>query len=204
MQLVYREFAKHRYVDPNSASWKELPKHNLHPTSATFVARYRHRVVGTISVILDSEIGLPLDDTYKEEIDKLRQQNRKICQFTQLAVDRTFLKFRRKEGKRMSQLFVFVPLFKLSFQYCALHAVDYFVMTINPKHESFYKNVMMCHEVGDSKRSPALNHAPTSARGCHVQEAMSWSHKSRIWAEILVNPPSSAILLGQEVSAETS
>ena len=55
------------------------------PETTTFVAENDHGcIAGALTVVLDSPIGLPADELYKEEIDELRNSGEKICEFVSL------------------------------------------------------------------------------------------------------------------------
>ncbi len=189
IRLVHQEFAKENYIDPNTPSWMEIPEHNLLSTSATFIARYNNKVVGTLSVILDSSIGLPMDDLYQVEVDVLRTQQKTVAQVTQFAIDRDFVS--QGETKKM---LLFVHLFKLAIHYCTFMKVDELCTMINPKHSAFYNSFFSFEELGGLKLSPSVNHAPAIAKCLNVPRSRrNDRERNSLCREIFGNPPDYAI-----------
>lgn len=63
------------------------------PNTTTVVAKIGQQVVGTVSLIKDSPVGLPSDKDFKFENDQLRLQGHKLVEVSSLAID---LQFRKK------------------------------------------------------------------------------------------------------------
>lgn len=59
------------------------------PERITLMAFQDDRVIGTLTLGLDSPKGLLVEDLYRPEIASPRQAGRKICELTKLAVDQT-------------------------------------------------------------------------------------------------------------------
>ena len=57
------------------------------PNRITLMADFKGKVIGTLTIGLDSAIGLLVDQLYKDEIDRLRAAGRFVCEFTKLAID---------------------------------------------------------------------------------------------------------------------
>ncbi len=104
------------------------------PTSVRFVAVDRGEVVGTISLVIDSPLGLPMEKTYPEEIAALRQQQRKAAEVGTLAI--------RKDHRHSG---IVVLLYKAMWEVATLLQVSDFVIGVHPNAEVIYRT-MLCFE----------------------------------------------------------
>jgi N-acyl amino acid synthase FeeM len=130
-------------------SWRGYSASDLgkDPNRITLLAFDQDRIVGTVTLGLDSPIGLMVDELYKPEIDRLRAGGRRVGELTKLAVDE---EIRSKN--------VLASLFHIAFIYGHnIHEVTDFVIEINPRHVLFYKKMLgfeplakerMCKRVG--------------------------------------------------------
>lgn len=60
------------------------------PGSMRLVAVKQGKVIGTVSLVPDEDLGLPMDDTYGEEVAVLRQQGRRLVEVGALAIDKAY------------------------------------------------------------------------------------------------------------------
>ena len=111
------------------------------PNRITLVAVANEQSIGTLTLGFDSAIGLLVDDLYKDEIDTLRSQRRKVCEFTKLAVDE------RIRSKR-----VLASLFHIAYVYARnIHRCQDIVIEINPRHVRFYERMLGFERLGEEK-----------------------------------------------------
>lgn len=117
------------------------------PNKITLVAYQDDRVVGTLTLGLDSPAGMVVDQLYKTEADALRAQGRKPCDITRLAID--------QDIKSKS---VLAALFHLSFIYGRnIHQATDFLIEVNPRHVLFYERMLGFVPFGDEKICPRVN-----------------------------------------------
>lgn len=122
---------------------------NLHhsPNRFTLLAFYDEKNIGTVTLGLDSEGGLSVDEMYRNKVDELRAINRKVCEITKLAVDQSV------RSKR-----VLATLFHLCFIYGRnIHGGTDFVIEVNPRHVLFYKRMLGFEHFGEEKTCPRVN-----------------------------------------------
>jgi GNAT superfamily N-acetyltransferase len=114
----------------------------------TLVARYKGKIVGTQSFILDSEFGVPLDKVYSEELGRLRAQKRCFMECGALAVAPGF------RGKGVALL-----MNKMMFM-CAERVVfiDDIVVSVSYYMEDFYRAMGWFRPFGPLRVYPGLNH----------------------------------------------
>ncbi len=117
------------------------------PNRITLVAVANEALVGTLTLGFDSEVGLLTDAMYKTEIDRLRQENRVICELTRLAVDQSI-----RSKKVLASLFHIAYIYGHNIHHCT----D-FVIEINPRHALFYKKMLGFEQWGEEKNCPRVN-----------------------------------------------
>lgn len=169
-QLVYREYLKRNYLRPNAQQMK-LCLHHALPTTVTFLALHGHgRVIGTLSIIEDSPLGLPMDEVYKSELDRLRRAGRHLAEVSMLALNTemfgrgVFTMFHAKK------LLLTLRLFKTMFDYLrSSTAVDDLVACFNPKHQILY-DFLQLKPLGGLKRYHGANGNPAVARHLNIAE----------------------------------
>jgi len=118
-----------------------------YPNKITLVAYQEDKVVGTLTLGLDSPGGMVVDQLYKSETDKLRSLGRKPCDITRLAVD--------QDIKSKS---VLAALFHLSFIYGrSIHGATDFLIEVNPRHVIFYQRMLGFEPFGEERICPRVN-----------------------------------------------
>ncbi|WP_189836213.1 N-acyl amino acid synthase FeeM domain-containing protein [Sulfuriferula multivorans] len=114
---------------------------NRDPNRVTLLAFDQDAIVGTLTLGLDSSVGLQVDDLYKAEIDALRADGRKVCELTKLAVD---------ESVKSKQ--VLAALFHIAYIYGRnIHNGTDFVIEVNPRHVLFYKRMLGFNHFGPER-----------------------------------------------------
>jgi len=119
------------------------------PYLFSFVAYDEGKLVGTVSIRFDSEKGLSADELYKDEIDVLRKEGCKVCEFTRLAVDELTV------SKP-----VLAGLFHTTYLYAAaVHGYNFAVIEVNPRHVGFYRRALAFEPIGPERMNKRV-HAP--------------------------------------------
>jgi hypothetical protein len=130
-------------------SWRgyEANALNHDPNKITLVAYQDDKVVGTLTLGMDSPLGMVVDELYKREADLLRAAGRKLCDITRLAVD--------QDIKSKS---VLAALFHLSFIYGHnIHKATDFLIEVNPRHALFYQRMLGFEPYGEERICPRVN-----------------------------------------------
>lgn len=161
--LVYNEYLKRNYICQSSAELR-LSIHNALPSTSTFIAVLENEIFSTATIVADSELGLPMDETYHEELSQLRKQNKKLCEVTMLASNTSLF----TEGVSMmlnsKKMFLVFNLFKLIFDYAIQYLkLDCICITINPKHSLTY-DFLLFKDLGGLKQYDKANGAPAIAK----------------------------------------
>lgn len=131
-------------------SWRGyVPNASLEdvPNRITLLTFSESAMIGTLTLGLDSPLGMMVDDMYKDRIDELRQAGRRICEITKLAVDQNV------KSKR-----VLAALFHISFIYgFKIHGGTDFLIEVNPRHAPFYRRMLGFEIFGDEKICPRVS-----------------------------------------------
>ena len=102
------------------------------PNRMTLVASSNDHAIGTITIGFDSPIGLLADDLYQIELNTLRSQGRRLCEFTKLAVD----------GEIKSKQ-VLAALFHIAFIYSFdIQKFTDLLIEVNPRHVKYYERML--------------------------------------------------------------
>ncbi|HIC91920.1 MAG TPA: hypothetical protein EYP21_07685 [Syntrophaceae bacterium] len=146
--LIHNVYVSLGLMDPHPSGMR-IDIFNALPQTKTFIARYKGEVAGTATLIFDSPLGLPSDEIYKEELDELRAEGRKLSEGSGLALSSDF---------RKGNLFMYV--YKIVFAYAQYANVDDICIAINPKHSQFYEEILLFEPIGELKYYPKVKGAP--------------------------------------------
>lgn len=139
--IVYKEYDNVGYIKNPHEFKLHYGVHSLLPTTCVFVFKQYLDVISTLTQVEDSELfGLPMDALYKDEIDKLRAQGRKVAEICSLATP--------AEG-RWNNLLMFLG--KAYFHYATQAGINDILIMVNPKHVSFYKAIFMFDDFAEER-----------------------------------------------------
>ena len=160
--LIQLEYEKDNYVSSLPSGMKApISSYNKADSSTTFVAKCENIVIGTVTLVGDSEKGFPLDSIFRQEADSLRVPGNSIAEISQLAVRRDAAEI-LEIGKREVQA-ILLQLFSLVY-YCAVAKnINILCITINPKHDVFYLGIGFA-PMGEVKYYDTVNGAPALLR----------------------------------------
>jgi hypothetical protein len=113
----------------------------------TLFAETGGQTVGTMSLCLDNtDSGLPADENFRMELDALREERRRLCEPSRLAID-----------KGMSKR-VFAALIHISYIYARnIHGFTDYVIEVNPRHVMFYKRMLGFKDFGRERSCSRVN-----------------------------------------------
>jgi len=138
--LVHDVFVTQGFIDLHPSRVRLRTVEAL-PETATFVATVDGQVVAVTSVVPDSpDLGLPSDQSFGEELASLRDEGRRLCEISNLAVNPAYRN---------------TPVFFELTRCCLAHAMltghtDLFI-AISPEHARFFEEVFLFDHVGDPR-----------------------------------------------------
>lgn len=125
-------------------TWKGLSVSGPPPKRAnelTLTAYRDSMLFGTVTLGLDSQSGLLVDQLYQDHLDDFRARGARVCEITRLAIDP---EFNSKE--------VLAAIFNLTYIYARLvHGMSDVFIEVNPRHTAFYRRMLGFQEIGDER-----------------------------------------------------
>jgi hypothetical protein len=97
------------------------------------------KVIGTLTLNLDSEEGLLAEELYTGEIRHFRTQGKKICELSRLAMDPA-----HSSKEMLASLFHFAYIHGR-----LLNRVTDLFVEVNPRHTGFYKRILGFKQIGE-------------------------------------------------------
>lgn len=117
------------------------------PNRITLTATDQEQVVGTLTIGLDSPVGLLADAAYRDEIDDFRRRGARVCEFTKLAFEPGV----RSKG-------ALAALFHIAFLHARdLHGCTDLFIEVNPRHRRFYAGMLGFTPIGAPTISARVN-----------------------------------------------
>ena len=117
------------------------------PHRVTMTISEEDKVIGTITLGIDSPSGLLADEIFKDEVDAYRARGRKVCELTKLAFDPT-----TRSKTALASLFHIIFIYLRQVQKCT----DIFI-EVNPRHRRFYERMLGFKKHGPKKMNPRVN-----------------------------------------------
>ncbi|HXG03093.1 MAG TPA: hypothetical protein VNO23_06760 [Candidatus Binatia bacterium] len=150
-RLVHDQYVRRHYTAPHP-SGRHVPARHRLGCSRVFVAEAAGDIVGTVTLIEDSEAGLPMDEIYAGELRPLRRARHRIAEVSSLAT---------RPSDRAAALEVLMGLMRLLVIYAAeLAWLDDLCIAVNPRHAPFYTRVLQFRPFGPLRSFPRVNGAP--------------------------------------------
>jgi hypothetical protein len=150
--LVYQAYTEVGLQAENAARIR-FTKYHLIPTTKVFVAVFRpeltkeeferghvndnKKVVGTLTLVIDSALGLPVEQVCAPEIQAMRDKGARMAEVIALAIDP---QFRRHN--------VMMFLYKIMFEYARLKGVTDICCAVTKRHIEFYRDILLFQPLG--------------------------------------------------------
>ncbi|WP_321364903.1 hypothetical protein [uncultured Celeribacter sp.] len=162
------------YVERGIAGSKSfrMKIRNILPTTTTFIALRGDTVVGTVSLIEDCELGLPIEQVHASDVARVRNRHRKLAEVGALALEKS-------ERRSAISIMLFNMLYRWARNW---RHVDDLLIGIHPSARHFYAAVLQFNQIGSSRSYEALNGAASvpmvlDAAGAQMRFHRLYSHK---------------------------
>ena len=150
--LLTRQVYTQSGLIPRGSRTPAFTPYENRPELFTLLAEDRcGRPIATVSLVLDSDQGLPCDEVYRREVQALRKQGLRLVEVTRLAISEEC----RNSRMLLVNMFQFISVF-------ARHhwrATD-FVIEVHPHHVPYYKRMLLFEQIGGVKSCPRVSDAP--------------------------------------------
>ena len=169
-RLVYQEYRRRGYVPENEAALR-LSIFQALPETTTFIALHRTLgVIGTLTLIQDSPLGLPMDEVYRPELDELRGQGHRLAEVSMLSFDSLAEHRTAFPTLQVRKMALILGLFKAMFDYVRTRTrTTELVACFHPRHEILYE--FLCLEpLGGLRPYPMVSGHAAVARHLNILE----------------------------------
>jgi hypothetical protein len=111
------------------------------PNRITLTATDKGDVVGTLSIGIDSEVGLMADEVFGAELDAHRSNGARLCEFTKFAFDPSV-----RSKTALANVFHLAVIYARD-----MHGCTDIIIEVNPRHRRFYERMLGFRKEGDLK-----------------------------------------------------
>lgn len=130
-----------------SSSATEVPEEAAVPAQLTLVVSdSKEHPRGTMSMIFDTGSGLPADEIFKDLLDPLRHEGRRLIEVGRLAIDRA-------EGSKR----LFAGMLHVFLIYATvIHRCTDWIIEVNPRHVGYYEKMMGWTVLSETRHCPRV------------------------------------------------
>jgi hypothetical protein len=143
--LLYRTYLERGLIAAHESRLRVTP-HGILPTTHTFVARVGEKYVGTLALIEDGALGLPLEQVYPTEVAGFRGANDHVAEVGALGILPSY----RRKG-------IVCLLYRLMREVAAAKNVTRLVVAVHPKAADIYRATLLFETFGPRASYPGLN-----------------------------------------------
>lgn len=138
-ELLCRRFAWRGYSVP--------PLGERRRRRITLSALHEGRIVATLTAGLDCAEGLSVEGVYPDCVGDLRCPERRLCEFTQFAVDETV-----RSQALLGAIFHVACMYALQLHQCTDALIE-----VNPRHVRFYERMLGFTRAAEQRLDPSVN-----------------------------------------------
>jgi len=117
-----------------------------HARQVTLAAFAEDATVATITAALDRDDGLFVSRLYPDEVQSLRDQDRRLCEFTKLAVEESV-----RSHTVLGAIFHVACMYVINLHRCTDALIE-----VNPRHVRFYQRMLGFERFGEQRLDPAV------------------------------------------------
>ena len=161
--VLHDAYVDSGFMKPDPSGMRVTIYHAL-PTTTTLCAKYDGQVVGTISLVRESALGVPLQRIF--DLSAVREKEGHIAEVSALAVHR---KFRKTGGS------ILFPLMKFMYEYCTtFFDTRHLVIAVNPSHIEMYESLLFFKRLTAKmvENYDFVNGAPAIGASLDLKEAL--------------------------------
>lgn len=144
-RVLHDGYVHRGLISPHPEGVQVTP-HLLLPSTVILVAKVADEVVGTVSLHVDSPLGVPSEKTFADVLGELRAQGRRLAEVGALCI-----------ARRHRNVGVVHLLNKMVYRTAALLGVDDMVMTVHPDVEVLYRSFLPLDQLGEQRRYQGLS-----------------------------------------------
>jgi len=129
--------------------------HHLLATTNIFVALRGSQVIGTVTLVGDGRLGLPMERVYEDEVHGLRRDSSTwLGEVSALAT---------APASADLGFHVVIGLMRIMAQFARRHGVEHLLIAVHPRHARLYRRTMGFRLLGDERAYPSVRNQPAVA-----------------------------------------
>ena len=185
-ELVYQCYLRRGLIAPHDGKIVYRPAFG-HPTSRTFVGLTEQgELLGTLTLVGDNPHGFQLEQTFADEISRLRASQRRLAEITCLAI---------KPMCDTAAMAVFFGLTRLMIHYAIFQRFDDLLIAVHPRHQRFYCRRFLAYPIGEPRSYDAVKGKPAVC--CRIELARLHQQGDRgLWQQYFGQPVPERLLAG--------
>ena len=157
--LVYQEYSAKKLCVPNTEAMF-YNAYSFVPGSRTFLLRKEEKLLGTICLVADSSLGLPMETIFPDELKAMRAEGSKLAEIGALALNSNHVNMKQYSFKNFQKQAYLYKLYKTIFDYAlSSQKITDFVIGCHPRHEFLYKYLNF-NTISPAKAYGGANAAP--------------------------------------------
>lgn len=138
-RLVHECFAAAGYIEPHPTGLR-VRAFSVLPDTALYIAVADGKVVGTLSMIPDGPLGLPMEQAFETEIERLRYSGRRLVEVSDLAIDENYRNLR-----------VLTELTRCAMAHALFIGAEDAVVAVSPSHSGFFEGILQFESLGHAR-----------------------------------------------------
>ena len=161
-RLLHDAYVDAGLMKPDVSGLRVTIYHAL-PTTTTLCAKFDGRVVGTLSLIRESALGVPLQRIF--DLTQIREKEGQITEVSALAIHKDF---------RVTGGSILFPLMKFMYEYCTtFFDTRHLVIAVNPRHIEMYESLLFFKRLSANivEKYDFVNGAPAVGATIDLREA---------------------------------
>ena len=172
MQLIHKVYVRKGLVTSDKKKPYFSP-HLILPNNRLVIAIKKDRIIGTISLIEDSPIGVPMDNVHLVETTSFRQKNIKFAEIGSFAI--------APEYQHHGITFL---LYKAIFLYvCSHRNIESILIAVHPRVAEVYKKLFKFEQIGMIQEYSTLNNAKSIPLRLNTVDTIEAIAKNNVFGE---------------------
>ncbi|MFH1023161.1 MAG: hypothetical protein V1809_07205 [Planctomycetota bacterium] len=164
-RITHDAYVERGYCAPQSdGRLIHYPRHDGIPETTVLIAERNDRIVGTNSLTLDGPNGLPVDEDFGRDCERIRATGRRLAASWRIAT--------RKDCREERN--IAMGLIRETLRLCLLKGVETCLFTFNPRHERIYQRLLNMRTVARSEGTAGLSNAPAVFMRCDEETLPAW------------------------------
>jgi hypothetical protein len=165
--LTYSRYLSQGYCGENeNKELQHYPHLDMIPETTVFMLWDNDKnLIGTNSLTIDGIQGLPIDDDFRDIVNKIRQE----CGSSRLLAASW-----RIVTQENNSFDIILKLIQATVEYSLTHGISTMLFAFNPKHIKIYKNLLGLHSIGEGYCKSANHNPAVLMRGNAEEVRISW------------------------------